>query len=190
MSNYVIFTDENGSPYLAHYGVKGQKWGIRRYQNPDGSLTAEGLKRYGNPDGTLNKKGIKALAKAEFRDKKRDINKRYYQLADKYEKNRSEILFGLDSGRLGERLKKHLKNEYEFSKRENKLDQERLDARREYRKKIGKKNVDNFLMKQYQKSIDEINAESQSEFNKRYAQELVSEFATLAYDQIRRNRAT
>lgn len=32
---------------LYHHGVKGQRWGIRRYQNPDGSLTAEGKKRYG-----------------------------------------------------------------------------------------------------------------------------------------------
>lgn len=29
-----------------HHGIKGQKWGIRRYQNPDGSLTPEGQKRY------------------------------------------------------------------------------------------------------------------------------------------------
>ena len=28
--------------YLYHHGIKGQKWGIRRYQNADGSLTAEG----------------------------------------------------------------------------------------------------------------------------------------------------
>lgn len=34
--------DEN---YLAHYGVKGMKWGIRRYQNEDGTLTAEGKRR-------------------------------------------------------------------------------------------------------------------------------------------------
>ena len=33
--------------YLAHHGVKGQKWGVRRYQNEDGSLTAEGRKKYG-----------------------------------------------------------------------------------------------------------------------------------------------
>lgn len=34
------------STYLAHYGVKGQKWGIRRYQNEDGSLTSAGKERY------------------------------------------------------------------------------------------------------------------------------------------------
>lgn len=32
--------------YLEHHGILGQKWGIRRYQNEDGSLTAEGRKRY------------------------------------------------------------------------------------------------------------------------------------------------
>lgn len=39
-----------GIPYsseLYHHGIKGQKWGIRRYQNPDGSLTPEGIQRYG-----------------------------------------------------------------------------------------------------------------------------------------------
>lgn len=32
--------------YLAHHGVLGQKWGIRRYQNKDGSLTEAGKKKY------------------------------------------------------------------------------------------------------------------------------------------------
>ena len=31
---------------LYHYGVKGQKWGVRRYQNKDGTLTTAGKKRY------------------------------------------------------------------------------------------------------------------------------------------------
>lgn len=35
------------SSELYHYGIMGQKWGIRRYQNEDGSLTPEGKKRYG-----------------------------------------------------------------------------------------------------------------------------------------------
>lgn len=35
------------SDELFHHGIKGQKWGIRRYQNADGTLTPEGVKRYG-----------------------------------------------------------------------------------------------------------------------------------------------
>lgn len=35
---------------LAHYGVLGMKWGVRRYQNKDGSLTSSGKKRYGGND--------------------------------------------------------------------------------------------------------------------------------------------
>ena len=35
---------------LYHHGIIGQRWGVRRYQNLDGSLTPEGRKRYSNPD--------------------------------------------------------------------------------------------------------------------------------------------
>lgn len=35
------------SEELYHHGIKGQKWGVRRYQNSDGSLTDEGRRRYG-----------------------------------------------------------------------------------------------------------------------------------------------
>lgn len=40
----MIYQDTN---YLQHHGIKGQKWGIRRFQNKDGTLNAAGKKRYG-----------------------------------------------------------------------------------------------------------------------------------------------
>ena len=42
--------------YLMHHGIKGQKWGVRNYQNPDGTLTEAGKKRYlGDKTGKFDK---------------------------------------------------------------------------------------------------------------------------------------
>ncbi len=42
MEYVAIYSDDA----LSHHGIKGQKWGVRRYQNPDGSLTPEGKEHY------------------------------------------------------------------------------------------------------------------------------------------------
>ena len=57
---FLIVNQNEPTIELYHYGIKGQKWGIRRFQNPDGTLTAAGRKRYLNSDGSLTKKGEKA----------------------------------------------------------------------------------------------------------------------------------
>lgn len=43
---------------LIHHGIKGQKWGIRRFQNADGSLTVAGKKRYSTGETSREKSGL------------------------------------------------------------------------------------------------------------------------------------
>jgi len=80
-------TDYNND-YLAHHGIKGQKWGVRRYQNLDGSYTKEGLRRY----FSANKERISAeqdyrRLKAEGVDEIKVLDaKNKYKAAKRYEK--------------------------------------------------------------------------------------------------------
>ena len=57
---------------IYHHGVKGMKWGRRRYQNPDGTLTPDGKNRYGgSSEGSVkDSRRTKRLAKAVDRQKK------------------------------------------------------------------------------------------------------------------------
>jgi hypothetical protein len=74
------------STYLVHYGIKGMKWGVRRYQNADGSYTDAGRKRRELGNSLKRNAGIrrsKALRDARRRnidelstEELREINKR------------------------------------------------------------------------------------------------------------------
>lgn len=68
---------------LYHYGVKGQKWGVRRYQNKDGSLTNAGKKRVSNK---------------EIRNEQRRVyDKEYKKLRKQYgiaEKEKQAVAYG------------------------------------------------------------------------------------------------
>lgn len=59
------------SEYLIHHGTKGMKWGVRKYQNADGSLTPAGKQRYGGGSiaGGVNRLGAKISS----------VNERYYK---------------------------------------------------------------------------------------------------------------
>lgn len=81
----------SGGAELYHHGILGQKWGVRRYQNKDGTLTAEGRRKYLNPDGSYNKAGNKFKNKMEKKDVKW-ANKKEESITNKaYKASRKEM---------------------------------------------------------------------------------------------------
>jgi hypothetical protein len=94
---YWALTDDE---YIAHHGILGQKWGIRRYQNADGTLTEEGKKHvygagaYGGYETQASrlqraKKGIKYDKKLYSAEKKlgKAMEKGDKEAIDKHKKN-------------------------------------------------------------------------------------------------------
>lgn len=71
MNRYVIVPNDE----LYHHGIKGQKWGVRNYQNSDGSLTPEGRLRYGHKNNKQFKGDVKKLSKTV--DQYIDADKKY-----------------------------------------------------------------------------------------------------------------
>ena len=75
---------------LQHHGIKGQKWGIRRFQNKDGSLTPAGRKRQKQDNGPIHEdyskshdtKSVKSMSDKELRDRINRLNmeRQYAQL--------------------------------------------------------------------------------------------------------------
>lgn len=78
---------------LYHHGIKGMKWGVRRFQNADGSLTAKGKQRYGDKDNfekqypedvkkTINKVGTSMGKANKAVNKAKDVNDKMVKKAN------------------------------------------------------------------------------------------------------------
>ena len=114
------------SNYLAHFGIQGQKWGVRRWQNEDGSLTSEGYEHYGYGNkkdhddisksgykvdqhgyAEKKKKGVTYMFNADAKDKYQAPIKEKIDTANKVEKGISVINKNLDK-----KVNKILKEEF------------------------------------------------------------------------------
>lgn len=90
------------SDYLEHYGIKGMKWGIRRFQNKDGSLTKAGLKRYSDAVGKAVTEGGKKLGEAAGKAATAAKDKIAEKYAERKEEKRVEKLMSKPIRKLTE----------------------------------------------------------------------------------------
>ena len=86
---------ENNS--LSHWGIKGMKWGQRRYQNKDGSLTPAGKKRYDDSHEDYrrahDKKSVKQMSDRELRERNNRLQmERQYADLTKKKSNGKKII--------------------------------------------------------------------------------------------------
>lgn len=59
--------------YLAHHGILGQRWGVRRFQNPDGSLTEAGKRRLERKDARWARRNYEKAYEKTFKQVKKPM---------------------------------------------------------------------------------------------------------------------
>lgn len=151
MTTY-IYKDE-----LYHHGIKGQRWGVRRYQNSDGSLTPEGQKRYGT--AFENPKTSRAEYKKQIKEAKSNRLSRDRKIQDDYDRGERSIEKNYkryqnlsdEDYRREERLDLNAQSKWKQSKNKYKEDVARAkDLRRGINREELNKNI-----KDYSKTFNE-----------------------------------
>lgn len=151
---------------LYHHGVQGQKWGVRRYQNEDGSYTEAGLKRYGKFQKKIAKQEGKINTHSKRKDKVLEKNARHIAKAEmeaaKIRGKKAGLFVSKSRARALEE-KAQLK-EAKVAKAKGKLESEQLQIEKAQA-----------LINKYNRKIDKMTSGSDVDIGKSYVEYLLTQ---------------
>lgn len=114
VADKILKGEDTNKDFIEHYGVKGQRRGVRRYQNDDGSLTSLGRQHYGI--GTWLKKRFSPAEKG-------------YRMAKKQKEIDAKIKYQQSVNQL-----KELKNQEKYQKQQHKQERKAFEDERKAQK--------------------------------------------------------
>ena len=132
------FVDQLDVNYISHHGILGMHWGIRRFQNKDGSLTPEGKKRYYSDNGQLTQEGRRHYYDYDFHGMLNNEGREFNKQASKDYNNYAETI-----------LNDTKKSNPDFDKKVKRHKKLQKMNRESY-----KKDFDNFLKGEDYKDLD------------------------------------
>ena len=173
---------------LCHHGIKGQRWGVRRFQKKDGSLTPAGKKRYNDDEydeererleqEVAARRGVKYVRKTK---KEREAEDAENERQEKERRSREDAAYKRTEGKMKE-IDKKLQAKYDFNSSEDvdkyykEYDEEWFKILYEERKKEGLSDNDGTIKpKKKSKPVRVAKA-----FVKSFARDTVTGFATAA----------
>lgn len=145
---------------LSHHGILGMKWGVRRFQNADGSLKPAGRKRYGDSDGK-NSAPQKKTLKQKAKEKVTNLKNR---AKEEIRKNAEALKKDLEEEERIENEKAPIKEKLS-AKLEDRLDRGEI-SEKEYDRLMN--DMDDMGVDELKALSDEVTRQQRSEMAKRY----------------------